>query len=60
MTARIVAGHPAETICRIAEDEKHDLIIMGRRGLSGVSSFFLGSVSDKVTHHAVCPVLVVH
>jgi nucleotide-binding universal stress UspA family protein len=55
----ILVGHPAEMICRAAEEGSYDLIIMGSRGLSEVSAFFLGSVSDKVSHHAHCPVLLV-
>lgn len=53
------AGHPAEVIIRIAEDDGYDLIVMGSRGLSAIQSFLLGSVSDKVSHHAHCPVLIV-
>lgn len=53
------AGHPAEVIVRIAEDDGYDLIVMGSRGLSAIQSFLLGSVSDRVVHHAHCPVLVV-
>ena len=52
-------GHPAEVIGRIAEEGGYDLIVMGSRGLSEIKSFFLGSVSDKVSHHAHCPVLLV-
>jgi nucleotide-binding universal stress UspA family protein len=54
-----VRGNPAEVICKIAEEEGYDLIVIGSRGLSGIESFFLGGVSDKVSHHAVCPVLIV-
>lgn len=54
-------GHPAETICNIARKEKFDLIVMGSRGLSGADAkvFHLGGVSDQVSRHAVCPVLIV-
>lgn len=52
-------GHPAETIVRIAGDEKCDLIVIGSRGLSGIKEFLLGSVSSRVSHHAHCPVLIV-
>ena len=56
---RQVTGHPATQIVRIAEEEGCDLIVLGSRGLSGFKSFLLGSVSDHVTHHAHCPVLIV-
>ena len=52
-------GHPAESLVRIAESEGYDLIVVGSRGRSAISSFLLGSVSDKVSHHAHCPVLIV-
>ena len=54
-----IRGNPAETICNIAEKEKFDLIVIGSRGLSEIKAFFMGGVSDKVSHHAVCPVLIV-
>lgn len=52
-------GHPVDRIVSIAETEKADLIVMGSRGLGGIQSFLLGSVSDRVLHHAHCPVLIV-
>lgn len=56
---RLGRGIPAEEVLRVAEEEKVDLIAIGSRGLSGVKAFLLGSVSDKVSHHAKCPVLIV-
>lgn len=56
---REVIGHPAVQIVQMAEEEGCDLIVLGSRGLSGFKSFLLGSVSDHVTHHAHCPVLIV-
>lgn len=52
-------GQPAAEIVRVAEEEGCDLIVLGSRGLSGVQAFLLGTVSDRVVHHAHCPVLVV-
>jgi nucleotide-binding universal stress UspA family protein len=52
-------GNPAETIINVAEKGKYDLIVMGRRGQSAVKRFFLGGVSDDVSHHAKCSVLIV-
>ena len=52
-------GDPSDEIIRTAEEQHCDLIIMGSRGLSGIKSLVLGSVSDQVTHHAHCPVLIV-
>lgn len=52
-------GHPAETIVRYAEDKKYPLIVLGSRGMSALSALTIGSVSDRVAHHAHCSVLVV-
>lgn len=56
---KLEIGQVADKIIQIASDEDFDLIIMGSRGLSAIKSFLLGSVSDKVSHHAPCPVLIV-
>ncbi len=56
---RLVQGVPADEIVRLAQLEKVDLIVLGSRGLTEVRAFLLGSVSDKVTHHAKCPVLII-
>jgi len=52
-------GSPAEEITDAAKALGADLIVMGSRGLGGVRSALLGSVSDRVLHLAHCPVLVV-
>lgn len=49
----------ADEICRIARDEAFDLIVVGSRGLTGVSRFLTGGVADKVIDHAPCSVMVV-
>jgi nucleotide-binding universal stress UspA family protein len=52
-------GDPAEAILDTAKEQKADLIVVGDRGLSGVQRFLLGSVSQKVSEHAACNVLIV-
>jgi nucleotide-binding universal stress UspA family protein len=52
-------GSIADTILATAADLDADLIVMGTRGLSGVKSFLLGSVSHSVVQHADRAVLVV-
>lgn len=53
-------GDPERAIRDFAEVWNADLIVMGRRGRSGVAEFFLGSVSNYTLHHAPCSVYVVH
>ena len=52
-------GEPGDAIVAAANAENADLIIVGSHGRSGVSRFFIGSVSDYVVRHARCPVMVV-
>jgi nucleotide-binding universal stress UspA family protein len=53
-------GSPGRVICDLARTWEADLIIMGRRGLSGLKEILVGSVSNYVLHHAPCSVLTVH
>ncbi len=53
-------GNPGRIICDLAHSYGADLIVMGRRGRSGLMELFLGSVSNYVLHHAACTVHVVH
>ncbi|MGC9152287.1 MAG: universal stress protein [Vulcanisaeta sp.] len=55
-----VGADAAETIINIANKLNVDLIIVGSRGLKGLTRFLLGSVSEKVVRYANRPVLVVH
>jgi nucleotide-binding universal stress UspA family protein len=56
---KLVQGVPADEIVKAGHAEKVDLIVIGSRGLTEVRAFLLGSVSDKVAHHAKCPTLIV-
>jgi len=56
---QLESGNLAETIIEVAEKGNYDLIVVGSRGLSSVKRFFLGSVSDDISHHAKCSVLIV-
>ncbi|MEB3355812.1 MAG: universal stress protein [Synechococcales bacterium] len=50
-------GQPGDQICQVATEWRADLVVVGRRGRSGLSEAFLGSVSNYVVHHAPCAVL---
>ena len=52
-------GYPGQNICEEAQTWAAELILVGSRGLTGVKEMFLGSVSNYVTHHAPCSVLIV-
>ena len=52
-------GDVGTIVCQIAKDWSADLIVIGRRGRSGLSEVLLGSVSNYVLHHAACSVLIV-
>jgi len=49
---------PGVRICELAQSWGADLIVLGRRGRSGLAEIVLGSVSNYVVHHAPCSVLV--
>lgn len=57
ITAR--QGNPADAILDVAEEEGADLIVVGNKGMAGARRFLLGSVPNKISHHAPCSVLIV-
>jgi nucleotide-binding universal stress UspA family protein len=57
---RVAAGDAASALIDVAEDTLADVIVVGSRGMTGASRFVLGSVPNKVSHHAPCDVLIVH
>ncbi len=52
-------GDPADAILDVAEERGSDLIVVGNRGMTGAKRFLLGSVPNKVSHHAPCSVLII-
>lgn len=52
-------GNPADAILDVAEEEHADLIVVGNKGMAGARRFLLGSVPNKISHHAPCSVLIV-
>jgi nucleotide-binding universal stress UspA family protein len=55
----VTLGSPAAELVRIADEHSAGLIVVGSQGLSGITRFLLGSVSERVLRHAHCSVLIV-
>ena len=52
-------GDPADAILDVAEEKNADLIVVGNKGMTGAKRFLLGSVPNKVSHHAPCSVMII-
>ncbi len=52
-------GDPADAILDVAEERNAGLIVVGNKGMTGAKRFLLGSVPNKVSHHAPCSVLII-
>ena len=57
VTPMVVEGSPTKKIVETAAD--YDLVVLGTLGRSALSKLFMGSVAERVTRYAPCPVLVV-
>jgi nucleotide-binding universal stress UspA family protein len=52
----------ADAVSALIEEARHgtyDLLVMGNKGMTGLSRFFTSSVPDKVSHHLPCSLLIV-
>jgi nucleotide-binding universal stress UspA family protein len=52
-------GEPADAILDVAEENDADLVLVGNKGMTGARRFLLGSVPNKISHHAPCDVWIV-
>ena len=52
-------GNPADAILDVAEEVAADLIVVGNKGMTGARRFLLGSVPNRISHHAPCAVLII-
>jgi len=61
VTAEVYAreGDPADAILDVAEELGSELIVIGNKGMTGAKRFLLGSVPNKVSHHAPCAVMII-
>jgi len=59
ITTGIAVGQPADEILKKIKETECNLVVMGSRGLGEIKGYLMGSVSNRVTRYAGCPVLVV-
>ena len=59
ISTKLVDGHPADEIIKFSEEGGFDLIVMGSRGLHGISEFLLGSTTHRVADHCKKPLLII-
>jgi nucleotide-binding universal stress UspA family protein len=52
-------GDAAQIILDEAEQGRYDLLVVGNKGMTGAGRFLLGSVPNKISHHAPCALLIV-
>src|SRR3954453_3733708 len=55
----VVSGDASDALITVAEEVGADLIVVGNRGMTGARRFVLGSVPNKVAHHAPCSILII-
>jgi nucleotide-binding universal stress UspA family protein len=58
VTPRVCAGDPADALIAVAGDVGAQMIVVGNKGMLGARRV-LGSVPNRVSHHADCCVLIV-
>jgi nucleotide-binding universal stress UspA family protein len=59
VSVTVCVGKPGPEICRVADEDHMDVILLGRKGHSALAEVLLGSTSHYVIHHAPCAVTVV-
>jgi nucleotide-binding universal stress UspA family protein len=59
VSTHAIGGEPADAIIDVADEYDADLIVVGNRGMAGARRFLLGSVPNRVSHHAGCSVMIV-
>ena len=59
ISTTLLEGNPASKILEFSQMEKYEVIIIGSRGMGHFKELILGSVSSKILHHSLCPVLLI-
>jgi nucleotide-binding universal stress UspA family protein len=57
--AKVLTGTIASSVCKFAEENEIDLIVMGSHGRSGFKHFLLGSVAEEVLKKSSCAVQII-
>ena len=56
---KVVDADAVSALVDEARTGQYDLLVMGNKGMTGLSRFFTGSVPGKVSHHIPCSLLIV-
>ena len=56
----VEAGEPADVVVGAAAERGADVIVVGSKGMTSPTRFLVGSVPNKISHHAPCDVIIVH
>jgi len=59
LTTRLLGGNPAAVLLEELGADRHDLLVIGTHGRTGLSHLLLGSVAEKLVRLAPVPVLTV-
>lgn len=60
IATKVVDTDPVSALIEEAVDGRFDLLVMGNKGMTGLTRFFkLGSVPNKISHHLPCSLLIV-
>jgi len=59
LTGRLLSGDPASTLIHEIRQGKHDLVVVGTHGRTGLSHLLLGSVAEKLVRLSPVPVMTV-
>jgi len=60
VSGQVMIGDTVDKLLECAEKEHFDLIIIGTRGTRGLEKILMGSVADKMSKYAPCPILIVN
>jgi len=59
VTTEVLEGNPKSRVLHVVEEWEPDLLVLGSHGRTGLTRFFLGSVSEALARHARCSVEIV-